>query len=129
MPTRNRIGSTSRSTGHKDDGTQLRRLRRACLGISGAIEKVSHGEPTFFTPKRVFAMFADNHHGDGHIAAWLPAADGVQRALIEEEPEIYFPTAVRRFGRMDRRRAVEDRRCSARVARPGSVQSDGGEGS
>jgi hypothetical protein len=61
-----------------------------CLSIPGTIEKISHGEPTFFTPKRVFAMFANNHHNDGHVAAWLPAAPGVQEALIEEAPEIYF---------------------------------------
>ena len=74
----------------KDDGTQLQRLRRVCLSIPGTIEKMSHGEPTFFTPKRVFAMFANNHHNDGHIAAWLPAASGVQEALIDEAPDIYF---------------------------------------
>ena len=74
----------------KDDGTQLKRLRRFCLSIPGAMEKISHGEPTFFTPKRVFAMFANNHHNDGHIAVWLPAAPGVQAALIDEAPEIYF---------------------------------------
>jgi hypothetical protein len=44
----------------------------------------------FFTPKRVFAMFANNHHNDGHIAVWLPAAPGVQEALIDEAPKIYF---------------------------------------
>ncbi|MGH9620398.1 MAG: MmcQ/YjbR family DNA-binding protein, partial [Bryobacteraceae bacterium] len=49
-----------------------------------------HGEPTFFTPKRVFAMFANNHHGDGHVAVWVPAASGVQAALIEEAPDTYF---------------------------------------
>jgi hypothetical protein len=74
----------------KDRGTQLARVRRICLSIPGTIEKVSHGEPTFFTPKRVFAMFANNHHGDGHIAAWLPAGPGVQAALIEESPDTYF---------------------------------------
>jgi hypothetical protein len=73
-----------------DDGTQLKRLRRLCLSIPGTMEKISHGEPTFFTPRRVFAMFANNHHNDGHIAVWLPAAPGVQAALIEEAPEIYF---------------------------------------
>jgi hypothetical protein len=73
-----------------DNGTQLTRLRGACLSIPGTIEKISHGEPTFFTPKRVFAMFANNHHGDGHVAVWLPAAAGVQAALIEEAPETYF---------------------------------------
>jgi hypothetical protein len=35
-------------------------------------------------------MFANNHHGDGHIAVWLPAGPGVQEALIEEAPEIFF---------------------------------------
>jgi hypothetical protein len=74
----------------KDDGTQLMRLRRLCLSMPGAMEKISHGEPTFFTPRRVFAMFANNHHDDGHIAVWLPAGPGVQAALVEEAPEIYF---------------------------------------
>jgi hypothetical protein len=74
----------------KDDGTQLKRLRSLCLAIPGTIERISHGEPTFFTPKRVFAMFANNHHDDGHVAAWLPAAPGVQEALVEEAPRIFF---------------------------------------
>jgi len=74
----------------KDDGTQIKRLRRVCLSMPGAMEKISHGEPTFFTPKRVFAMFANNHHDDGHVAAWLPAGPGVQEALIGDAPEIYF---------------------------------------
>lgn len=73
-----------------DKGKQLARVRRVCTSIPGTIEKISHGEPTFFTPKRVFAMFANNHHGDGRVAVWLPAADGVQSALIEEAPETYF---------------------------------------
>jgi hypothetical protein len=79
-----------RSKNRKDDGTQLKRLRRLCASMPGATEKISHGEPTFFTPKRVFAMFANNHHDDGHIAAWLPAGPGVQAALIEEAPRTYF---------------------------------------
>jgi hypothetical protein len=51
---------------------QLARVRRACTSIPGTIEKLSHGEPTFFTPKRVFAMFAGNHHGDGRILSGSP---------------------------------------------------------
>lgn len=73
-----------------DDGTAIARLRRLCLSMPGAMEKLSHGEPTFFTPARVFAMFADNHHGDGRIAVWLPMGPGVQEALIEEAPDTYF---------------------------------------
>jgi hypothetical protein len=74
----------------RDDGAQLQRVRRICCSIPGIVEKISHGTPTFFTPKRVFAIFVDNHHGDGHVAVWVPAAPGVQAALIEEAPDTYF---------------------------------------
>ena len=75
---------------HLDDGTQLGRVRRICFEIPGTAEKLSHGAPTFFTPERVYAMFVDNHHNDGHVAVWLPAAPGVQEGLIEEDPATYF---------------------------------------
>jgi hypothetical protein len=78
------------STSKRAAGAQLERVRRICKSIPGTIEKLSHGEPTFFTPKRVFAMFANNHHEDGHVALWAPAAAGVQAALIEEAPDTYF---------------------------------------
>ncbi|HXI32335.1 MAG TPA: MmcQ/YjbR family DNA-binding protein [Vicinamibacterales bacterium] len=83
-------GSRSVPATRKDDGTQLARLRDLCLSMPGAVEKTSHGEPTFFTPKRVFAMFANNHHDDGHVAVWLPAGPGAQDMMIEEAPQIYF---------------------------------------
>jgi hypothetical protein len=69
---------------------QLQRVRRACLALPGASEKLSHGEPTFFVNKRVFAMFSNNHHHDGHVSVLLPAAPGVQEALIEEAPHAYY---------------------------------------
>ena len=73
-----------------DGGTQLERVRRICSAIPGTTEKLSHGAPTFFTPRRVFAMFVDNHHGDGHVAVWAAAAPGTQAALIRESPDTYF---------------------------------------
>lgn len=61
------------------------------MALPETLEKLSHGEPTFFAGgKRVFAMFANNHHQDGHVAAWIPAAPGLQKALIQDAPEIYF---------------------------------------
>jgi len=74
----------------RDDGTQLARVRAVCLSIPNTVEKLSHGAPTFFTPERVFANFVDNHHADGHVAIWIPAAPGVQTALIDEDPLVYF---------------------------------------
>jgi hypothetical protein len=73
-----------------DRGTQLARVRHICLSIPGTVEKISHGAPTFFTPKRVFTMFANNHHDDGRVAVWIPAGPGVQGDLMAEEPGTYF---------------------------------------
>jgi len=87
---RKRPSPKSSPSARKDDGTELKRVRRLCLSIPGTIEKISHGEPTFFTPKRVFAMFANNHHDDGHVAVWLPAGPGGQEALVEEAPRTFF---------------------------------------
>lgn len=68
----------------------LRRVRRICLALPETTEKLSHGEPTFFVRKKVFTMFANNHHNDGHIAVWLPASPGNQAALIHNSPQIFF---------------------------------------
>jgi hypothetical protein len=54
------------------------------------MEKLSHGEPTFFVRKKVFAMFSNNHHNDGHIAVTLPVPIGVQAALIESSPKKFY---------------------------------------
>jgi len=35
-------------------------------------------------------MFANNHHNDGHVAVWLPVGPGVQDALVDEGPRIFF---------------------------------------
>jgi hypothetical protein len=58
--------------------------------MPGASEKLSHGEPTFFVRKKVFAMFANNHHNDGHIAVWIPAEPGVQQLLTATSPQKFF---------------------------------------
>ncbi|MEP7189700.1 MAG: MmcQ/YjbR family DNA-binding protein [Roseiflexaceae bacterium] len=69
---------------------QIERVRRICTALPQTTERLSHGEPTFFVHKKVFVMFANNHHNDGHIAVWLPAPDGFQAGLIEEAPQIFF---------------------------------------
>ena len=68
----------------------IERVRKACLQLPETMEKLSHGEPTFFVKKRVFAMCSINHHNDGHIAVVIPAAIGVQAALIEKSPKKFY---------------------------------------
>ncbi len=71
-------------------GEHLLRVRRICASLPDTTERLSHGEPTFFVRKKVFAMFAKNHHNDGHIAVWIPAASGLQATLVKNWPQKYF---------------------------------------
>jgi hypothetical protein len=68
----------------------LRRVRRICSALPQTTEKLSHGEPTFFVRKKVYTMFANNHHSDGHVAVWIPAAPGLQEMLVSSEPKKFF---------------------------------------
>ena len=76
----------------KGRDAQLDRVRRLVAKLPSVAEKTSHGTPTFFVEKDkgVFAMFADNHHEDGHLALWVPAREGLQPLLIEDAPDTYY---------------------------------------
>jgi hypothetical protein len=69
---------------------QIERVRQICLALPGTWEKISHGEPTWFVGKKVFAMFSNNHHGDGHIAVTAPAAIGIGEMLIKKSPKKFY---------------------------------------
>jgi len=69
---------------------QIERVRRICLSLPGTWEKISHGEPTWFAGKKVFAMFSNNHHDDGHVAVTVPAAIGIQEMLIRKSPRKFY---------------------------------------
>jgi hypothetical protein len=69
----------------------LKRLREICLGLPETSERLSHGAPTFFVrEKRAFVMVMTDHHGDGRFALWCAAPDGMQKMLVEAEPERFF---------------------------------------
>jgi predicted DNA-binding protein (MmcQ/YjbR family) len=73
----------------------LERLRTLCLALPDTWEKVSHGEPTFWVGKRMFASFANanNHHGAGRYAVWCHATHTTQHLLVAQFPERYFVPA------------------------------------
>jgi hypothetical protein len=73
------------------DAALAERLRKICLALPEANERVSHGEPTWFAGKgKVFAMLDNHHHGAEHLSVWLPMPRGVQESLIAAEPERFF---------------------------------------
>jgi hypothetical protein len=69
----------------------LARIRELCLALPETSERLSHGAPTFFVRgKRAFLMVLTNHHGDGRFALWCAAPEGMQRMLVEADPERFF---------------------------------------
>jgi hypothetical protein len=72
----------------------LDKVRAACLALPETSERLSHGGPAFFIRnKKCFVMFLDDHHGDGRLAIWCAAPDGVQADLVETDPERFFRPA------------------------------------
>jgi hypothetical protein len=73
------------------DAALVERLRKICLALPEAGERLSHGEPTWFAGKgKVFAMLDNHHHGSPHLAVWLPQPPEMQETLIEADPERFF---------------------------------------
>ena len=86
----------------------LAKVRKACFELPEVSERPSHGSPTFFVGKKVFAYFLNNHHGDGRLALWCAAPDGMQAMLVDSDPDAYFvPPYVGKSGwigvRLDRK--------------------------
>lgn len=69
---------------------QVARARCICMALPEAWEQEAWGEPTWRVRKRMFAMFANDHHGDGRVALWCNAPVGVQQMLLRAEPEKCF---------------------------------------
>ena len=73
------------------DRTPLDRVRDLCLALPEVTERLSHGAPTWFIrDKKTFVTHTVDHHGDGMVAIWCAAPDGMQAALVAGEPEHYF---------------------------------------
>src|SRR3954471_70943 len=71
--------------------TELERVRAICLGLPEVTERLSHGSPTWFVrDKKTFVTYLDDHHGDGRLAHWCAAPEGMQEALVAGELEHYF---------------------------------------
>lgn len=71
-------------------------VRELCLAFPGVEEFESHGSPNFRARKgKVFAVWALNHHGDGHVGLWLNTPALEQSRLLASAPRhIYKPPYV-----------------------------------
>lgn len=70
----------------------IERLRRLCLALPDTWEKLSHGAPSFWVGKSMFAMFAEasNHHGAGRHGVWCRSTHEIQDMLLQLDPARFF---------------------------------------
>jgi hypothetical protein len=73
----------------------MERIRPVALALPGAVEKVSHGSPTFFTADgrkgRTFASVHDEREWfEGRLCLWAAGPKELQEALVADGPERYF---------------------------------------
>ena len=68
----------------------LAKVRKLCSALPDVTERASHSAPAFLVGKKMFAYFLNNHHGDGRLALWCGVPDGMQRALVDSDPDAYF---------------------------------------
>jgi predicted DNA-binding protein (MmcQ/YjbR family) len=75
-------------------------VRELCLALPAVEEFESHGSPNYRAREgsrkgKVFAVFALNHHGDGHVGLWLNTPAVEQSRLIASAPKhLYKPPYV-----------------------------------
>jgi predicted DNA-binding protein (MmcQ/YjbR family) len=73
------------------DARLIERLRKICMALPEANEKLSHGEPCWFAGKgKSYAMLDNHHHGAKHLSVCLAQPPGAQEALIHSDPARYF---------------------------------------
>jgi hypothetical protein len=68
----------------------VKRLRNFCLSLPETSEKLSHGEPTWWVRKKMFASLDDHHHGADRLAVWLAAPLLTQELLVRHDPKRFF---------------------------------------
>jgi predicted DNA-binding protein (MmcQ/YjbR family) len=69
------------------------KLRKICLTLPEATEVNFGGHensPTFRVRDKIFAMYQNDHHGDGKVAVWCKAPPGAQEVLVGADPERFF---------------------------------------
>jgi predicted DNA-binding protein (MmcQ/YjbR family) len=70
-------------------------VRELCLAFPEAEEFESHGSPNFRSRKgKVFAVWALNHHGDGHVGLWLNTPALEQSRLLASSRQLFKPPYV-----------------------------------
>src|SRR4030095_1824045 len=98
MATQRRAASRRRSPNRRRPATAaprsrrtpVQRLRKICLALPEATEKIAWGEPTWRVRGKLFAQLDDHHRAAALLAVCRPAPLGEQEAMIFTDPERFF---------------------------------------
>jgi len=70
-------------------------VRELCLAFPQAEEFESHGSPNYRARQgKVYAVWALNHHGDGHVGLWLNTPALEQARLLASSRHLFKPPYV-----------------------------------
>jgi hypothetical protein len=87
--TKKRLAKSRQAATNATGVSPLERVREICQTL-GATEKEAWGGPTFRAAHGMFAMYVDNHHGDGRLALWVRAQPGLQETVVRGDPKRFF---------------------------------------
>lgn len=77
-----------------EDDRLLAEVRRICLALPEAAEKISHGHPNFFT-KKVFAVYGGmvkgDHYADDYSQSMLFLPDAEERSALLSDERFFVP--------------------------------------
>lgn len=68
---------------------RLARLRRICLALPDATEKIAWGDPTWRIRDKIFAMAKGNYPG-GRPSVWMKGREGAQETVTITDPDSFF---------------------------------------
>jgi hypothetical protein len=82
------VSPDQRPTREGESATEL--VRAICMDLPHVVERLSHGEASWFIDdKKNFVAMSDHHHDD-RVSVTIAAGVGVQESLIQENAERYF---------------------------------------
>lgn len=68
---------------------RLERLRKICLALPDATEKIAWGDPTWRVRDKIFAM-AKGNYPEGQPSVWMKGRDGAQEILTAMDSDSFF---------------------------------------
>jgi hypothetical protein len=72
------------------DREQVERRVQDAARLPGVEAVETAGHTSFSVSGKRFAWLLVDHHGDGRLALWCAAPDGVQAEVVELEPDRFF---------------------------------------